>query len=341
VREAGFAAGHGPGYASLGEPDATDIAAGLASGDLHTVWLHHVDPLRYYPNRSAWVDALGTAQTVIAVESQMTETLREFADVVFPAEAYPEKEGTLTHPDGRLQRLRPAIGHPRGPGGQPGSGVRALWSVIADVAKELGHEPGDFRTGFQVSSRLFAAVPFYEGLTLEEIGGRGVRWQARAEFQSPAWQIVKLEAPAALPSPGDGKVRLGTYRPLWADKSVDLSPALHFIRARQVAELSPGDAAALGIGEGDRVSVGNGTRVNATARVRESVPAGTVFLAEGTREDNANVLAAGSLVEIQRLGRGTTDPTSIPIQTQPAVEGLAEPPQSAPQLPVPPREVDA
>ena len=54
---------------------------------------------------------------MIAVESQMTDTMREHADVVFPAEAYPEKEGTITHPDGRLQRLRPAIGHPRGPGG--------------------------------------------------------------------------------------------------------------------------------------------------------------------------------------------------------------------------------
>ena len=51
--------------------------------------------------------------------------MREHADVVFPAEAYAEKEGTLTHPDGRVQRLRPAIGRPRGAGRQPGTGVRA------------------------------------------------------------------------------------------------------------------------------------------------------------------------------------------------------------------------
>ena len=66
--------------------------------------------------------------------------MRELADVVFPAEAYPEKEGTLAHPDGRVQRLRQAIGHPRGAGGQPGSGVRALWQVIADVAREVGYD---------------------------------------------------------------------------------------------------------------------------------------------------------------------------------------------------------
>jgi NADH-quinone oxidoreductase subunit G len=31
------------------------------------------------------------------------------------------------------------------------------------------------------SQQLFDAVPFYSGLTLEEIGGKGVRWQERPE----------------------------------------------------------------------------------------------------------------------------------------------------------------
>jgi NADH-quinone oxidoreductase subunit G len=29
------------------------------------------------------------------------------------------------------------------------------------------------------SAQLFESVPFYAGLTLEEIGGKGVRWQER------------------------------------------------------------------------------------------------------------------------------------------------------------------
>ena len=309
-----------------------------ASGDLHTVWLHHVDPLRNYPDRPPWERALGTAQTVIAVESQMTDTLREFADVVFPAEAYPEKEGTLVHPDGRLQRLRPAIGRPRGAGGH--AGHRRAPAVAGDRrrrASALGFATGDFRTGAQVSRRLFEAVPFYAGLTLEEIGGRGVRWVEREEFVSPDWEAATLEIPQAAPAPTDGKLRLGTYRPLWAAKEVDLSPALHFIRARQVAELSPADAAALGINEGDRVEVGNGTRVRAQVKLRDAIPAGSVFLAEGTREDNANVLTH-PLVEITGSGPARVEPSAVPAQIQPAVEGLAEMPPSA-GLPIPPREV--
>ena len=162
--------------------------------------------------------------------------------------------------------------------------------MIVDVAKALGFTTGDFRTGAQVSRRLFEAVPFYAGLTLEEIGGRGVRWVEREAFVSPDWEAAALEIPQAAPAPSDGKLRLGTYRPLWAAKEVDLSPALQFIRARQVAELSPADAAALGINEGDRIEVGNGSRVRAQVKLRDAIPAGSVFLAEGTREDNANVL---------------------------------------------------
>ena len=73
-------------------------------------------------------------------------------------------------------------------------------------------------------------------------------------------------------------------------------------------------------------------------RLREAVPAGSVFLAEGTSENNVNVLAAGSLVDVERVGPGSTAPSSIAAQMQPAVEGLAEMPPSAP-LPIPPREV--
>ena len=41
------------------------------------------------------------------------------------------------------------------------------------------------------SQQLFDAVPFYAGLTLEEIGGKGVRWQERdAARLSDAEQLV-------------------------------------------------------------------------------------------------------------------------------------------------------
>jgi NADH-quinone oxidoreductase subunit G len=340
LREAGFAGGHGPGYATLPAPGAgaTAIAQGLADGDLHTLYLLHADPLRTHPDRALWEQALGTAQNVIAHESVLTETVREYADVVFPAEAYAEKEGTLVHPDGRLQRLRAAIG--RAKGTTQGGGVRAGWQVIADVAARAGHDLG-VAAGPIASRQLFETVPFYAGLTLDLIGGRGVRWpvheSAAANLGVEPWEPVALKVPrgARAARATEGALRLGTYRSLWSSKEVDVSPALQFIRPQQTVELSPADAERLGVADGDQVELGsNGTRVRGPARLRQAVPGGSVFIAEGTLEQPSNVLT-DALVEIVRVGGPVQQPGAVATQVAPAVEGRAEAPPSAP-LEIPP-----
>ena len=63
-------------------------------------------------------------------------------------------------------------------------------------------------------------VPFYAGLTLEEIGGRGVRWQAReaaAAFGGAELGPFELEAPPRRAVPA-GRLRLGTFRSIWASQ---------------------------------------------------------------------------------------------------------------------------
>ncbi len=221
LREAGVLPNAGPGYAEpAGGRDARRIAEGLAEGELSALHLLHSDPLRELAGRELWEQALSSASTVIAHASFLDEGLAAYADVVFPAEAYPEKEGTIVHPDGRLQRLRPAIA-------RPGT-VRPGWHVLAELAQRLGTDLG-VRTGPMASQQLFAAVPFYAGLTLEEIGGRGVRWQERAASSA-------LPAPGELPPPpapaaagADGAERDG-YRSVWDAAEVEHSPALDFLR---------------------------------------------------------------------------------------------------------------
>jgi NADH-quinone oxidoreductase subunit G len=176
LREAGVLPNAGPGLSELeGEPghDARAIAEGLAAGELAALYLFQSDPLEDLPDRELWEQALERASTVVAHATFLTDGLRAHANVVFPAEAYAEKEGTVVHPDGRLQRLRPAVARP----GKFGSTL-AGWQVLADLASRLDLDLGVL-TGSMASQQLFNAVPFYTGLTLEEIGGRGVRWQER------------------------------------------------------------------------------------------------------------------------------------------------------------------
>ncbi len=136
--------------------------------------------------------------------------------------------------------------------------------------------------------------------------------------------------PSAVPAGPEGALRLGTFRTLWASKEVDVSPALAFLRARQVVELSPTDADRLGIREGDQVEVGsNGTRVKGAVKLRAAVPGGSVFLAEGTHEQPANVLTE-PLVQVRRVGGPSTEASAVAAQVAPSAEGLSEMPPSAP-----------
>ena len=287
LREAGVLPGSGPGYASIAQPGrgAAEIARAAAGGEITALYLFQTDPLRDQPDRALWESALHRAALVVAHASVLTEGIAEHANVIFPAESHAEKEGTVVHPDGRLQRMRTAIAH-------PGS-VRAGWSVVAEIARRAGLETGAL-TSPMVFAQLVESVPFYRGLTLEEIGGRGVRWQDReaaSAFPSGPDTVSAARPSQAGAQEGasNGGLRLGTYRSIWAAPEVEISPALQFTVAEQHVELAPEDAQRLGVSPGDVVDVSqNGTRLTATAHIRTGVPAGTAFLAEGIANGSAN-----------------------------------------------------
>ena len=230
LREAGVLPNAGPGFAEppsvAGAPvgagrDARGIAQGLAAGELAGVLLLNCDPLRELPDCELWDRALSSASTVVAHSSFLTEGIREHADVIFPAEVYAEKEGTIVHPDGRVQRLRATIARP--------GEVRAGWRVIAELALGLGLDLG-VRGAQEAARGLFESVPFYAGLTSQEIGGRGVRWQEREA--ATTFPPAQLAAPAAELSV-DGERELAAsgagYRSLWDAPEVEYSRSLAFL----------------------------------------------------------------------------------------------------------------
>jgi NADH-quinone oxidoreductase subunit G len=326
LREAGAVPGFGPGYsapgAGAGGRSAAEIAAAAADGSLAALYLFETDPVRDRPDRSLWSRALHHAGLVVAHASVLTEGIREHAHVIFPAESHAEKEGTVVHPDGRVQRMRPAIGHP----GQ----VRAGWSVIASVAAALGADLGAL-TSAMAFEQLVDAVPFYAGLTLNEIGGRGVRWTSgpgasafpAAASPAPAAASAAPAAPStpsANGAPARGELKLGTYRPIWAAPEVEISPALKFLAARQQVELAPSDAEALGVSDGEAVDVAqNGTRLSAHVAVRTGVPAGTAFLADGIASESANAFTEATVAVSKGEGGRESEP-GIRLNIQPPGE---------------------
>jgi NADH-quinone oxidoreductase subunit G len=299
IREVGCLPDAGPGFArTSGGQGLEEIKAGLIDGSLDGLILVHSDPIRELPDGPGWAKALRNARFVLSI-SCFDNASSKAANVVLPGEAHAEKDGTVTHPDGRLQRMRPSVPHP--------GEVRPVWLVLTELAALLGDETG-IDSPREALAAIADAVPFYAGITHEEIGGHGVRWQERPAGAGWAPPGVGPADPSrfavgtasADPTPDDA-LRLGTYRDLWANEVTERNAALRFLTPRQRVELAPSDAERLGVAGGDEVEVrSNGTSVSARVAISERMRPGAAFLIEGTAEDNANVFDGAGTVEIQK-----------------------------------------
>jgi NADH-quinone oxidoreductase subunit G len=310
LREVGCAPALGLGLTDVERGmTAAEARDAALDGAIGAVYLLHADPVRELPEGERWDEALGKAAFVVAHEQFLGASAERHADVVFPAESYAEKEGTVTHPDGRLQRVRPAIGHP--------GEVRVEWQLLVELGKLLGLGLEEHVTAGAIFAEIADRSPVYRGITSDEIGGRGLRWQEREESRGASAEMFgplafsDPEEPRTAPQPGDGELRLATRRDLWASWETDHAPSLHFLRPRQELVLNPIDAERLGVARGERVRVSsNGNAVEAEVALRESVKHGTGLLTEGTAEQNANTFLNDSNAVVVRInGPSAGEPT--------------------------------
>ncbi len=311
LRETGCLPDAGPGLTETTSGLSTEeIREALISGEITSLILFGADPLRDFPDTPAWEEALTAADFIVSFSMHQNNTTAK-ADVTLPLETHAEKDGTITHPDGRLQRVRPAASRP--------GEVLPNIIVLSELASALNLD-----TGIDSQPTAFAAlteaVPFYKGITDSDLGGRGIRWQdtssasnaAQARVGTPSERFEEEEgsspkAPAVPPfddevpsEEGVPTLALGTYRDLWAGPITELNPPLKFLTPHQRVEISPSDAHLLDLKNGEAVRVSqNGNTIDAAVLIKERVAPGTVFLAEGVSGANANALLNGGPVQVK------------------------------------------
>ncbi|MEJ7715221.1 MAG: hypothetical protein WKF40_05740 [Thermoleophilaceae bacterium] len=259
------------------------LATALAEGELSTLVLLNADPRRL-SRAGAW-SPRGLRKLRDRRGRVPHPGLEEHATVVFPSESGAEREHASTHPDGRIQRVRQAIGH-------QGEVLRPGWRVLAELAERCDAGLGLLTTP-QVFAEMVGATPFWTASQLKEI-----RWPRRAlgrprlgleAWGPPSFPDTALEQPPELPE----GLRLGAVPSLWAGPVSEHAPSLRFLDPRAARRSGrPADArrARGDLGRRGRESAPTGAACQRQVALRQGVQPGSVFLVAGTAHDNATAL---------------------------------------------------
>jgi assimilatory nitrate reductase catalytic subunit len=112
-------------------PGLTGVAMfeAAARGELEVLWIVCTNPAMSMPDQTLVQRAFERTPFVIVQEAFARTETTAFADLVLPAAAWGEKEGTVTNSERRISRTRAAV--------PPPGEARPDWSIAADVARRL------------------------------------------------------------------------------------------------------------------------------------------------------------------------------------------------------------
>ena len=108
---------------------AVDMFRAAADGRIKALWIACTNPLQSLPAASLTRAALERAELVVVQEAYADTATTRFADVLLPAAAWGEKEGTVTNSERRITRVRAALAPP--------GKARPDWEIAADFGRRL------------------------------------------------------------------------------------------------------------------------------------------------------------------------------------------------------------
>lgn len=266
------------------------------AGNLKAMYVMGEDPVLTDPDANHVKQSLEHLDFLVVQDIFLTETAK-FADVVFPATCYAEKDGTFTNTERRVQRVRKAVEAP--------GECRLDWAILSEVARRLGASGFDYRDSEEIFEEIRQATPSYRGITYERIDKVGISWPCPTE-EHPGTPVlhkgtfargkgvmvpVEYEPPAEIVCE-EYPILLNTGRMLYHYNVMTRnSKSLNDIRPYELAEIHPIDAEKLGLKEEEfaRVSSRRGSIITRVT-ITDKVLPGSMFMTFHYKESPVNEL---------------------------------------------------
>ncbi len=286
----------------------TEMVNKALEGELKALWVIGENPLVSDPDLNHAEKAFRNLDFLVVQDIFLTETA-ELADVVLPAFCFAEKEGTFTNTERRVQRVRKAV--------TPPGFAREDWKIICDIASRMGYEM-TYENPKAIFNELASVTPSYRGITWQRIEKKGLHWPC-PDFTHAGTPILHTQQftrgkglfhgidhapPAELPDETYPFI-LTTGRLLYHYHTGSMtmkSKGLNELSAECFVEISPNDAAKLGLEDGAVVKVSS-RRGSIQARLKISPKAvdGTLFIPFHFSNAAANRLTNAKLDPVAKI----------------------------------------
>jgi len=277
-----------------------EIMDAVHAGQIKGMYIMGENPAMSDPDVEHARAALAALEHLVVQDLFLTETAK-YADVVLPASAWPEKDGTVSNTNRQVQMGRTALPLP--------GDARLDWWIIQEIARRIDLD-WQYTHPRDVFAEMKLAMPSLDNITWERLHRESsVTYPCDAEDQ-PGHEIVFGDGfptksgrgrfvPAAIVPPAeepdaDFPLVLTTGRQLehWHTGAMTRrASVLDEIEPEAVASLAPAELRRLGIGPGARIRVT--TRrgsIELKARSDSAVAPGMVFIPFCYAEAAANVL---------------------------------------------------
>jgi formate dehydrogenase major subunit/formate dehydrogenase alpha subunit len=266
------------------------MISGLHDGRIRALYLVGENPAQTEPNAHHVEEGLAGIDFIVAQDLFLNDSTRKYADVVFPASSFAEKDGTFTNTERRVNRVRRAVP-------SPGS-AREDWRIVVDFAKALGADWPEYRTAEDAWNEFADLAPMWSGIRYDRIEEVGLQWPCndRDDPGSPylhaphpsrpngkgKFYPVEFQPPIEQPD-SEYPFVLSTGRTLYHYNSATMTMREQGVTQKQedpFVEMHRDDATALGVEHGDWVRlVSRRGDLEARAFVTDRVYPGLVWMA--------------------------------------------------------------
>ena len=317
-----------PGYQQVANPEArqkfesawnctikdkpglpvTEMTEAASQGEIRAMFVVGENPIMSEPYTVQTRRALQQLEFLVVQDIFPTETA-VLADVILPAAAFAEKDGTYTSTERRVQRLHKAV--------EPPGEAKPDWEIISLLASKMGY-PFDYQSTAEINEEMTSLTPIYGGMQFDRLEGYGLQWPCR-DREDPGtptlhqgkftrglgkFHAVEYRPPAESVST-DYPLILTTGRILehWHTGSMSRrTRVLHDLQPNGAVDIHPADALKLGIMDGDLISIASERgKIETPVNITDKTSPGLAFMAFHWKESPANVLTNSALDPVAKI----------------------------------------